>query len=158
MPFLLFFAHPGAISPMRAISPMGAILRMITVYKDRKVDKKIGMDIVPKVSDLPFENDTIRNTVPTLFRYIGKDNDKTITIRQNDEKTHACQGTRRYQVQHKHHIAYIPGSTCPWRLPSGKGIWSTRPLRVCGFYRVVWLHGEHVRAALCGIQFVFELS
>ena len=48
----------------------------------KKVDKKIvGMDIVPKVSELSFENDTIRNTVPTLFRYIGNDNDKTIAKR-----------------------------------------------------------------------------
>ena len=69
------------------------------------MDKKIvGMDIVQKVSELSFENDTIRNTVPTLFRYIGNENDKTITKRQSDKKIHACQGTRRYQVQHKHHI------------------------------------------------------
>ena len=35
----------------------------------RKVDKKIvGMDIVPKVSEFSFENDTMRNTVPTIFR------------------------------------------------------------------------------------------
>ena len=48
----------------------------------RKVDKKImGMDIVPKFSELSFENDTIRNTVPTLFRYIGSDNGKMITKR-----------------------------------------------------------------------------
>ena len=48
----------------------------------RKVDKKIvGMDIVPKVSELSFQNDAISNTVPTLFRYIGDDNDKTITKR-----------------------------------------------------------------------------
>ena len=55
----------------------------------RKVDKKmVGMeskkqrirtfvvDIVPKVSVLSLGNDTIRNTVPTLFRYIDNDNDK----------------------------------------------------------------------------------
>ena len=94
------------------------------------------MDIVPKVSELSFENDTIRNTVPTLFRYIGNENDKTITKRQNDKTitkrqndkkipVHACQRTRRYQVQHRHHIAYqVPGTTCLWSLPSGrKGIW-----------------------------------
>ena len=59
----------------------------------RKVDKKtVGMEtkkrrtrtfvvyIVPKVSVLSFGNDTIRNTVPTLFQYIGNDDDKTITI------------------------------------------------------------------------------
>ena len=71
------------------------------------MDKKIvGMDIVPKVSELSFENDMIRKTVPTLFQYIGNENDKTITKRQNDKNIHACQGTRRYQVQHKHHISY----------------------------------------------------
>ena len=65
----------------------------------RDVDKKIvGVDIVPKVSELSFENDTIRNTVPILFRHIGNENDKTITKRQNDTKIHACQRTRRYQV------------------------------------------------------------
>ena len=63
----------------------------------RNVDKKIvGMDIVPKVSVLSFENDEIRNTVPTLFRYIGNENDKTITKRKHDKKIYACQGTRRY--------------------------------------------------------------
>ena len=30
-----------------------------------------------------------------------------------------------------------------------------RPPRVCGVYRVVWLYGEHVRVALCVIQFFF---
>ena len=46
------------------------------------MDKKIvGMDIVPKVSELSFENDMIRKTVPTLFQYIGNENDKTTTIR-----------------------------------------------------------------------------
>ena len=51
----------------------------------RNVDKKIvGMDIVPKVSELSFENDTIRNTVPTLFRYIGNEND---TSYNDNEKT-----------------------------------------------------------------------
>ena len=70
----------------------------------RNVDKKIvGMENVPKVAELSFENDTIRNTVPKLFRYIGNENDKTITKNQNDKKIHAChQRTRRYQVQHKH--------------------------------------------------------
>ena len=34
----------------------------------RNVDKKIvGMDIVPKVSELSFENDTMRNTVLNYF-------------------------------------------------------------------------------------------
>ena len=48
----------------------------------RKVDKKIvGMDIVPKVSEFSFENDTISNTVPTLFRYIGNDSVKTVSKR-----------------------------------------------------------------------------
>ena len=113
------------------------------------------MDIVPKASELSFENNTIRNTVPTLFRYIGNENDKTITKRPNDKKTHACQGTRRYQVQDKHHTSYgVLGTTCLWSLPSGKGIRWARPPRVCGLYRVVWLYGEHVRAALCGTQFV----
>ena len=83
------------------------------------------VDIVPNVSDVSFGNDTIRNTVPTLFRYIGNDNDNTIAIRKNGKKTHACQGTRRYQVHHKRHIAY--------RVP-----------RVCGVYRVVRVYGEHV--------------
>ena len=93
----------------------------------RKVDKKIvAMDIVPQVSELSFENDTIRNTVPTLFRYIVNANDKTITKRQDDEKIHACQRTRRYQVQHKHHTAY-------------------QAPRVYGVYRVVVrVYGEHV--------------
>ena len=51
----------------------------------RDVDKKIvGVDIVPKVSELSFENDTIRNTVPTLFRYIGNEND---TSYNDNEKT-----------------------------------------------------------------------
>ena len=76
------------------------------------------VDIVPKVSVLSFGNDTIRNTVPTLFRYIGNDNDKTT-------KRHACQGTRRYQVQLKHHVAY--------QVPC-----------VYGVYRVVRVYGEHV--------------
>ena len=93
------------------------------------MDKKIvGMDIVPKVSELSLKNDTIRNTVPTLFRYIGNENEKTITKRQNDKKiqAHACQRTRRYQVQHKHHISY--------QVP-----------RVYGVYRVVVrVYGEHV--------------
>ena len=90
----------------------------------RNADKKIvGMDIVPEVSVLSFGNDTIRNTVPTLFRYIGNENDKTITKRPNDKKTHACQGTRRYQVQDKHHTSYgVLGTTSLWSLPSGKGI------------------------------------
>ena len=35
------------------------------------------MDIEPKVSELSFENDTISNTLPTPFRYIGNDIDKT---------------------------------------------------------------------------------
>ena len=36
----------------------------------RNVDKKIvGMDIVPKVLELSFGNDTIRNTVPTISAY-----------------------------------------------------------------------------------------
>ena len=49
------------------------------------MDKKIvGMDIEPKVSELSFENDTIRNTVPTLFRYIGNEND---TSYNDNEKT-----------------------------------------------------------------------
>ena len=92
----------------------------------RNVDKKIvGMDIVPKVLELSLENDTIRNTVPTLFRYIDNENDKTITKRQNDENINACQGTRRYQVQHKYYIAY--------QVP-----------RVYGVYRVVTVYGEHV--------------
>ena len=91
------------------------------------MDKKIvGMDIVPKVSELSFETDTIRNTVPTVFRYIGNKNDNTITKRQNDKKIHACQRTRRYQVQHKHHISH--------QVP-----------RVYGVYRVIIrVYGEHV--------------
>ena len=90
------------------------------------MDKKIvGMDIVPKVSELSFENDTIRTTVPTLFRYISNKNDKTITKRQSDKKAHACQGTRRYQVQHKHRIL-------------------CQEPRVYGVYRVVRIYGEHV--------------
>ena len=91
------------------------------------MDKKIvGVDIVPKVSELSFENDTIRNTVPQLFRYIGNENDKTITKRENDKKIHACQRTRRYQVQHKHHISH--------QVP-----------RVYGVYRVIIrVYGEHV--------------
>ena len=76
------------------------------------------VDIAPKVSVLSFGNDTIRKTVPTLFRYIGNDNDKTT-------KRHACQGTRRYQVQLKHHVAY--------QVPC-----------VYGVYRVVRVYGEHV--------------
>ena len=32
--------------------------------------------------------------------YIGNENNKTITKRQHDKKTHACQGTKRNQVQH----------------------------------------------------------
>ena len=92
----------------------------------RNVDKKIvGMENVPKVSELSFENDTIRNTVPTLFRYIGNENDKTITKRQDDEKIHTCQRTRRNQVQHKHNISY--------QVP-----------RVYGVYRMVRIYGEHV--------------
>ena len=83
------------------------------------------VDIVPNVSAVSFGNVTIRNIVPTLLRYIGNDNDNTITMRKNGEKTHACQGTRRYQVQHKHHIAY--------QVP-----------RVYGVYRVVRVYGEHV--------------
>ena len=90
------------------------------------MDKKIvGMDVVPKVSDLSFGYDTIRNTVPTLFRCIGNDNDKAITIRSNDKKIHACQGTRRNQEQHKHRIAY--------QVP-----------RVYGVYRVVRVYSNHV--------------
>ena len=91
------------------------------------MDKKIvGMDIVPKVLELSLENVTIRNTVPTLFRYIDNENDKTITKRQNDENINACQGTRRYQLQHKYYIAY--------QVP-----------RVYGVYRVVVrVYGEHV--------------
>ena len=88
--------------------------------------KIVGMDIVPKVSVLSFENDTIRNTAPTLFWYICNENDKTITKRQNDKKIHACQRTKRYQVQPKHHISY--------QVP-----------RVYGVYRVVVrVYGEHV--------------
>ena len=84
------------------------------------------MDIVPKVSELSFENDTIRNTVPALSRYIGNENNKTMTKRQNDKKmVHACQGTRRYQVQHRHHVVH--------QVP-----------RVYGGYRVVRVYGEHV--------------
>ena len=83
------------------------------------------VDIVPNVSAVSFGNVTIRNIVPTLLRYIGNDNDNTITMRKNGEKTHACQGTRRYQVQHKHHIAY--------QVP-----------RVYGVYRVVRVYGEHI--------------
>ena len=69
------------------------------------MDKNIvGENIVPKVLELSFN--TIRNTVPTPFWYIAIENDKTITKMQNDKKIHACQGTRRYQVQHRHHILY----------------------------------------------------
>ena len=94
----------------------------------------------------------IRNTVPTLFRYIGNGNDKTITKRQNDKSVHACQGTRRYQVQHQHHIACQE----PRALGVHQGVraYGQHVHHVSGVYRVVWLYGEHVSVALCGIQFV----
>ena len=89
------------------------------------MDKKIvGKDIVPKVLELSFENDTIRNTVrtvPTLFRYIGNDNDKTITKRQCDKKDTRL--PKDQEIPGTTQVSYfIQGTTCVGSLPSGKGI------------------------------------
>ena len=57
------------------------------------------VDIVPNVSDVSFGNDTIRNTVQTVFRYIGNDNDNSITIRKNEKNRNTCQGARRHSAK-----------------------------------------------------------
>ena len=110
------------------------------------------MDIVPTVSELSFENDTIRNDAPTLLLHIGNDNDK------NDKETRQKKTRlpRDQDIPGTTPTSYcIPGTTCLRSSPSGKGIRCTRPSRVCGVYQVVWLYVEHVRAALSCIQFVF---
>ena len=78
------------------------------------------VDIVPNVSVLSFGNDTIRNTVPTLFRYIGKDNDKTIK---------------------RHTLAKGPGDT---RCNTSIILHTYQVPRVHGVYRVVRVYGQHV--------------
>ena len=79
------------------------------------------VDIVPEVSVLSSGNDTVGNTVPTLIRYIGNDNDKTITKRQCDKKDTRL--PKDQEIPGTTQVSYfIQGTTCVGSLPSGKGI------------------------------------
>ena len=85
----------------------------------------------------------------------------TITIKQQryDEtiKRHTLAkgpGYTRYNTGIISHTRYqVPRAYGVYRVAR---VYSERVHHVSGFYRVVWLYGEHDRVPLSGIQFVFE--